>query len=179
MIMANSFEEIIGLLPKLSDSELKALRSRVNALLSFSSEAGPAGQVVSLNPPNLEAHFVDEVTDALCKAAGARGHFVERPAVLRASHYNDYARKVRTVVAPFIEHAKISNKTQRLAFVNLSLELLARNLCDLGVPCTAWNLMRHAHRVPHVIELAFPGYAEAGMLSWVVSPEEPKHVRKK
>lgn len=53
------------------------------------------------------------------------------------------------------------------AILSLGIKLLYQELTRAGYPVTGITIMAHFHRVPAMIEMAFPGYVKSGLLNLV------------
>jgi hypothetical protein len=69
-------------------------------------------------------------------------------------------------------------KVQQRALFRLGIVLLCNNLAEMETPISGMSLMNHIHRIPSLINRAFPGYARLGLLSKIIRAKETR-VRKK
>jgi hypothetical protein len=86
--------------------------------------------------------------------------------------YATMCRKVMDEgIDSFFANACQNKMVAKRALINLAVQLLHTNIVDMGVAVSARTLMAQVHRIPSVLDKAFPGYAQAGMLHLVVRPE--------
>ena len=79
-----------------------------------------------------------------------------------------FAPKVRDLM-PYIRAAHDQRSGQH-ALLRLGLQLLYDDMTDRQLAVSARTLLANIHRVPAVLNKAFPNYAKAGLLHWVVDP---------
>lgn len=74
-------------------------------------------------------------------------------------------------VCKFIRRNAKGNKNHQRAMLRLGVELLQQNLVQLpGFSANTRAMMAHSHRIVGLINNAFPGYAENGLLHLVMKP---------
>jgi hypothetical protein len=66
-------------------------------------------------------------------------------------------------IMKFIRKAGSERQIHR-ATLRLGISLLYHELTRAGYPATGFTMMAHIHRVPSMLERAFPGYAASGLL---------------
>lgn len=148
-------------LPKLKPAE----RERVRVCL-----ASLKSNIVPLTAePDDDCDQVLNAIVATLKKSGVE--FVSVPRLRNSQGYRAFTEKVNEVMV-YISKAT-TNKVQQRAILQLGVELLYRNLLELKLPATAYLLMAQIHRLPAVLNRAFPGYAESGLLFWVVGGAAP------
>ena len=88
-------------------------------------------------------------------------------AALRQSHDIATVRDKLPELMQFLSQAHNTRAGQH-ATLRLGVELLYDSLLRMNVPVSGRMLVNHLHRLPSIINEAFPGYAEAGLLSLLV-----------
>lgn len=145
-----SVESIIAELGRLTPKERSTIKGACN-YLGCADEGGTLDGDIAL--------------DTLVRVLIAEG--LERPTVNRlkkSNQYKSFCEKVEDLKAFF----KPPTSTHFVSYLSLGFPLLVRNLQRMGLAATSRTMMAHAHRIPAVINQAFPGYAENGMLSMIL-----------
>lgn len=149
---------MLSLVGLLSPEELATVAKRLGA----KSATVPVGTDVEL------------VLDAICSTLQHMGVEYTQPSQLRtAQGYAAFAGKVSALMLYVRRGAPTRN--QQRALLGLGITYLYDNLCEMGLPVSARLVMAHAHRLPSVINAAFPGYAQAGLLGMLVKGEKHVH----
>lgn len=144
---------VLSLLHKLAISDLQEVSSQAKGLLNHRN-AGPASDGV----------FVLDVMREVLAHNGIE--FPNLPRVRSSSDWTPFAEKSEDVMLFIRTHIRETNKQR--AMLKMGICLLYNNLCSMNVPISARTVMRQIHRVPAVINRAFPGYAVCGLLHVVV-----------
>ena len=149
------FDEVIKRLPGLTREQLRAIHSRV----VFLSSMAKSGDDTS-----------DELLALECisQVLQSKGMEFASPVILRKSGAYDAFRtdKVPAVMA-YLEKAKLTRNETR-AIIQIGLGLLITDMQRMGLMTSARAILSHFHRVPAVLNFAFPGYAENGLLAQVI-----------
>lgn len=96
-----------------------------------------------------------------------------------ARHYKPFVTKIEDEgLADFFRDASERNRIRARKLIRLGISLLIENLVQMNVAISATTVMAHVHRIPGVLNQAFPGYAAEGLLS-LVTEGKASHVRKK
>lgn len=177
--------DILNELPKLSPEWRQAIKTRLNALESLENPGNGGKTAVfggsnkafqergfSIHPKTpknvvfpsktLESH---DVLRAICDFMTYSG--LETPpfgALCRSPLYRAFNDKC-PALGLFIGEC---NRIERQALLVVGIELLYKNLAQIGIAVSARTLMSHIHRVPAVINKSFPLYAQNGMLRMIV-----------
>lgn len=92
--------------------------------------------------------------------------------LLKAAGFRLFKVKIEEQgVGDFLSNSALNNKVKANALTRLSVNLLIKDLQSMGVAVSARTLMNHIHRLPAVLNKAFPGYAAAGLLHLVLGTE--------
>ena len=155
-----SFNQIVATLPTLSVKQRSNLLERLKLLQTLSSNDSPN--------VNGKRDIESRVLNVLCNVLRDLG--VEYPSmeVLRkSSSYPAFQRKLPDLIE-FL--AKVGNeRIAQDALLKIGLELLYWDMVNWhGSVVSAITLMSHIHRIPATISRHFPGYANSGLLRFVV-----------
>lgn len=157
--MTVNYQTIVQQLPSLSLIELQEIVDRVKALKSL-----PGGQAAATAVP-INGDAMGALR-AVCEVLADQGiEYTPAFMLARSQEMGAFANKVGHVHAYF-ERSQLSRNAQGLVF-KIAVGLLYQNMVEIGLPVSARNVMRQIHRVPAVLNRAFPGYAARGMLSWI------------
>jgi hypothetical protein len=162
-------KEIIRELPKLSQTDLHLLSIRISALKS-------------IGLPQVRQDFDDmAILDCIQKTmSSGRIDFSSLYDLKYSSQYRTFSRKVPalmdylskiTLVTPVQECG--SKRMKKYAATMLGVLLLAENMKELSLPVSSRLVMAQIHRIPAVINKAFPGYAQSGMLHLILRKYVP------
>lgn len=117
--------------------------------------------------------------EAIADITRRNGNDMTPPHRLRKTpNYKEFKQKHDEGLSEFLRDAVKRNRVKLRALVWLSVKLLYRHLVEMGVPVSARMMMNHIHRIPSVLDDAFPGYARSGLLGIVIK-EEDRRVRNK
>jgi hypothetical protein len=160
-------DTIISLLPSLSHSELKDLKSRISSLLSVMA-ASPAKQNDGQAGTGDD---VDFILGCIYDVLQTQGIEIMPVSVLRRRLERDMgAFEKAEQLCAYLKKAS-DNKLVRLAILKTGVELLTGIHRRCGIPIDGITMMRNIHHVPRALDEAFPGYAESGLLAKIVRPE--------
>lgn len=81
-------------------------------------------------------------------------------------HYSLFKTRCSDLM-PFFRAAVATRNEQRL-LLELAMELLYKELTEMGIAVSCRTMMNHVHRIPAVLNKHFPGYAASGLLSWIL-----------
>lgn len=145
----SDLEDVLKALPQLSRQQLDEVIRHANATKSLTPDKITAGTDADL------------VVDAVIRTLQRKGLAAVNPVVLRNIKPNE----------ELLTWAKQHTKTrvELIALLSLGFELLANNLTELHIPIGPKTLMRHASRVPGVVDRAFPGYAQSNLLGFILT----------
>jgi hypothetical protein len=160
--MTASVSDIIAVLPTLSTADREKLRTHLKLLDSLSTDR--TGPVTNGASPDNDAQFVLEAVAATLASQGLEH---TPPAMLMKSPaYPAFKEKLPGLMQYLAGAA--STRTQQRALLELAVKLLYKNLNEMNLAISARTILSHIHRIPAVMNQHFPGYAQAGMLSWIV-----------
>jgi hypothetical protein len=153
------FHNVVSSLPHLSADELHELGQRIKALSSFQTTDLP--QSITTDAKG------DLILDAIASFMQGRGlEFTSASTLVRSPQYRAFAQKIPAVMK-YLEQVTTVQIEQR-AIAAIAVELLYENLVEMGVAVTSRTVMSHVHRIPSILNRAFPGYAQCGMLHMIV-----------
>lgn len=160
-----TFDEIVGSLPSLNADELKDLKKRIGTFVSVGAGASVISSPRDMSDEELCCQVILEII-------ALRGIGRISVSQLRAtSGYNQFGKKV-VLVMKFIREAipGVRLHEQRV-LLHLGVRMLCDNMNHLHVPITYGQVLRWFHRIPALINRAFPGYAACGLLGLVIAQE--------
>jgi hypothetical protein len=157
----SAFKTVKTLLPRLSPSQLAEVRRHIDGLAQFvkiPQSDEPEAEVIDDEPFVLEV-IAKTLTDmgvecssrhSLWRGDGSKEFKAKCPELMR------WLRRV------------VRTRTEQRAVLKMGVTLLYENMVKAGFPASARTVRNHIHRVPSVINQAFPGYAKNGMLALIV-----------
>jgi len=169
--MADFVREIKDRLPKLSGKQLDEVRQFATLLAN-----GPQSKVINdAKDEDVGRMIIQTICDVM-KGHGAE--FTGATTLLKPQNSKAFYVKVKDDgLAEFLRNVTKRNKVAMQALVHLSIELLYSNMHKMKIETSSRTMMNHTHRIPAVLNEAFPGYADAGMLHMVIRAEEKNNVR--
>ena len=149
------FDEVIKRLPGLTREQLRAVRDRT-CFLYDTTKSG--------NDTSDELLALECVSNVL----KSKGLEFASPAILRKSAVYDTFRTDKVpAVSAYLERAKLTRNETR-AIIQIGLCLLITDMQRMDLMASARTILSHFHRLPAVLNYAFPGYAEAGFLGQII-----------
>lgn len=149
----------------MTTEELKAVRLRVDALLSV------ATALVAATAPTREEDTAAEFMSAVLRHIVKRGAEKVPPVhVLRRARWWKSLESGSASVAAYIaKHAPdtAAKRQSRLRAYWIVVGVLIRWLERIHVPVTLQSVAQNLHKVPAVMDQQFPGYASNHLLEWV------------
>lgn len=148
-------KEIIRELPKLSQTDLHLLSIRISALKS-------------IGLPQVRQDFDDmAILDCIQKTmSSGRIDFSSLYDLKHSIQYKTFSRKVPALMDYLTKITTL--RMEKYAATMLGVSLLADNMKELSFPVSSRLVMAQIHRIPAVINKAFPGYAQSGMLHLIL-----------
>jgi len=160
----NDLQRVIEVLPHLGHNELLQIHVRIGSLLKNSLDTGSSHKSSSkYTEPDVDSLMLIEVISDVLASRGFR----IPSTILRKSAAFGYMQKKTKRLFQFLNQSNFNRSEMRL-LIRIGVKLLASNLEEIGVPVGGVTLMRHIHRMPSVINHAFPGYAASGALYMLV-----------
>lgn len=162
---AQDYQLVVAALPRLTAEERSRVMQRLAALGAMSGQSTVAvtGGGRQPNSDDDIAFVLGSIVRVVLRAAGER---VTVAALRRTQQSRGFGEKA-AALREFVAHAA-AERVQQAALLDLGFGLLHESLCAGGYSTSARALMSHAHRIPSVINKAFPGYAASGLLSMIV-----------
>lgn len=146
-------------LPFLDKKELAEVQVRVSFLLQGSGADNNSDETFILG--------------LICSYLSSSGIDFSSAMMLRkSSSYPPFKQKV-PIVLKFFEQCKPS-KTELSVLITLGIELLIIDMQKMAIPVSGRMVMSHIHRIPSLINRAFPFYAAAGMLGWIIKRKKSR-----
>lgn len=150
----------------LSASELAELRQFASLNLSIGGARNVAADAKSED-------IAVELLHAFSRVLIGRNLDYTKPGTMqRVQAFASYrAKLVNDGVADWLNAVVKKNRVARAGLLTLLANLLCDDLIEKGRPVHARAMMLHAHRIPSVLNRAFPGYAQFGMLHLIIRKE--------
>jgi len=152
------FQQCLGLLPSLSDDEKRQVAIRLSYLLQ-----GAGGAPIDEAYPG-EDLLLDCIT-AVLKGNGLE--YASIALLKKQAGYPTFKAKVPGVARFLNQRRQLSRQDLRAMFA-FALELLIEDMQSMNMAIGARNIMNHIHRIPSVVNRAFPGYAQSGLLELLI-----------
>ncbi len=159
----NDLQRVIEVLPHLGHNELLKIHVRVGFLLKNSLDSSSHKSSSKYTEPDVDSLMLIEVISDVIASRGFRIH----ASVLRKSAAFSYMQKKTKRLFQFLNQSNFNHSEMRL-LIKIGVKLLASDLEEIGIPVGGVTLMRHIHRMPSVINHAFPGYAASGALYMLI-----------
>ncbi len=160
---------IASTLAGLNRAELEEVIKWCKGHISVMPDDGSVG-VVTIVTTN--THFTtnasdeDFVLNLICEVCKEYELDLRGPMQLRKSgYYKSFYEKVPGIM--LILNMSAASRIQQRSLMWLGLTLLMKAWKPDGTTMNATYFMNNLHRIPGLFDLAFPGYAAAGMLSQV------------
>lgn len=152
------YHSMVGILKDLTTAELVALQARIKAMLSLSDNWNSEP-----SPPPSSAHMA---ISCLCEFMRREGLETVNPVTLMRIG-GKLLRDKCADLDQWLDRCKLT-RAQRYAVLNLGWQLLYAELRDRGA-CSSRRLVQEIHRLPTLIDNAFPSYARNGWLGWAIA----------
>lgn len=162
-------------LPELDRGELELLRTRINALLHLKgSEPDAAPLTDQPLPPTDDALFLLASISDVLRQNGLE--FADVSMLQRSNSFASFRNKTPGLMEYLSNAAQM--RQHQLAIFRLGVWLLYKDMTSRGLAVSARTLMNSVHRVPAVINAAFPGYASSGMLHLILVQDDDNRRRR-
>jgi len=159
--------DILARLPSLSIDELHQVRQTCAKLFSAS------GIKIIEHLPVPNDSDIEIMLQGLSEFMRSKSlEFQPAPMLKSVVQYKPFVGKIPSVMI-FLKKAT-TNRVELKALIHIAFDLLHQDLVAMGLPVSSRTLMQHVHRIPPVINNAFPGYAQAGLLGMIVRKDVPK-----
>lgn len=157
-----SFEDIVTTLPTLTEPQLKELQIRIKVL----TKLGGSTSEVEVSDWHLQV-LVDTL---IGRGISSSGFNIKQ---LRVGFRNQLEG-----LKPYLQSVSPARADQ-MVFWSICLELLLDNLRGMNIPISPRVVVSHLSRIPAIMDVHFPGYARAGLLSMIIKGGGFDHVRQK
>lgn len=174
-------DEIIAALPRLSADERGRLMQAMRALPASGGALGAPEPFTRREkaPVRGSEGDVELCLAAISDVLRKRGLEFASPFVLRKHPgFGSFATKVPHVMA--LLRKATTSRVELSYLVELSVGLLYEDLTRMGATAVSSRLIiNHFHRVPSVLNKAFPGYLAAGLLGRVIKRTSANYEKRK
>lgn len=161
----SDLEAVLAALPQLSPDERAAVEARLKALRALSGGL-PAPEAQDSASPAPTDDAVGEVAESIARVVLRKSGERVAAAGLRRVAGAGFREKAEGVVAFAGSHAP--DRVRRRALLDLGVGLLYAAILEQGGSASSRTLMQQLHRLPAILDEAFPGYASAGLLRMVI-----------
>lgn len=149
--------EVVKLLPKLTQHELLTVRAAVEQLIT-----APHTEDVDATSP---------LYDNMSRLLGVTLSFRD---FHNTAVYRQWKRNAPACIAYIEEHFPECRKATKSALMLFMLEALIDDLKERGVPITLGTVTKNIDRLPQLFDQIFPGYIQAGLGHVIVQQLEGK-----
>lgn len=160
-------EQITKLLPQLTTAECAELIVRLKAFTQFAHNTGqlPLPLVPARSPVRDDTDMVLEAIQRVLERLGVE---LVSPGMLRkVSSFPKFRDEKVPAIMKFVRSG-VPRRVQQIGLLNVGVLLLYQNMQQMGIAVSSRAILNHAHRIPSVINNAFPGYAANGLLGMIV-----------
>lgn len=164
--MTRSYDTIMDLLPQTTTHE----QSQLLAYLKSLAAIDPAQATLPLTLGKSKNDDADTVLNVIYEVMKQGGLEYFEPNLQDTGHYKSFAPKC----PPLLAWIKTAFPTQNSALheralLRVGVRLLYEDIRRMGQAVSLRTLMAQIHRVPAVIDAAFPGYAASGLLHKILT----------
>ncbi len=160
----SDLQRIIESLPHLDHNELMQIHVRVGSLLKNSLDSGSSHKSSKYTEPDVDSLMLIEViSDVL---ASRSGFCIPVPVLRKMRAFLQMQGKTKRLFQ-FINQSNLSHSEMRL-LLKIGVRLIISELHEKNLSAGGMDLMMHIHRMPSVLNRAFPGYAASGALYMLV-----------
>ena len=153
------YDELKDAASKLTPDMMRDLRDYLNMLLGTGA---PTSKPLPKDTKHEEMAIF--CLDAIVEHMRSKGaDTASRGMLMKTMAFTAFHQKFREGLAVFFENAAPKH-VQRMAILRMAVSLLYDNLEAMGVAVSSRTVMAHVHRLPAVLNQAFPGYAASGKL---------------
>lgn len=154
-----NFDEIKKSLLSLTQQQLTELSEQIGALRQFKT----------IQPDIIASDTSTMLIQCLQEALSRAGCPAPFYMFKNAAKGESYHEKIKTIEV-FLSDPELT-KQERYIVLRLSADLLCRDLLNNNVGLSPGIVCRCVHRIPMLINKAFPGYHKAGMLHMLIKRE--------
>jgi hypothetical protein len=152
------YNQWVAALPSLTSNQVKDLAARMKVLNQLPANKIHDGKTL----------FSELVIDAICQTLKKLNVDTPSPkALIKSSAYVSAQGKMDDL-SEFFKKAS-SKRIVQLSLLKVAVELLYQDMVNWqGVAVSAHTILAQIHRLPAVLNRAFPGYADTGCLAAIV-----------
>jgi hypothetical protein len=148
------YDTILNLLPFLTKDELLKLRSRV-VFLAASTE------------PSGDEEMFYNMLNRIVEVANGRSepHF---KLFTKTVHYKLFRANFDVIHNYIDANFESAQKVDRLKLYHMFAEMLKDEISQYNIPLSLLTMIRNVPRIPSLVNAAYPGYSESGVLSMIL-----------
>jgi hypothetical protein len=162
--MSNDLYDVLKLLPKLTKDELELVKKRVKGLASLSLSESDNKVPLAITTIDDDSMMFMHCVSSVLRSTG-----LEHVSYATMQSHVEASRLKANVpdLMKYFRESKVS-RPQLIVLLQMGIEILCRDLARMRVPISFRSIMRNAHRIPSLMNREFPGYAQSGMLRFIV-----------
>lgn len=162
MKQSDKLKQILDELHELSEDERDEIQTHLKMIKSLAPGLPLMGGAGGVQDDS------DLFLQQLCAVLSSAGiEFVQPTVLAKTNGYSTFKGKVPGVMK-FLRRA-VSSRNELRVLLYIALGLLYQDLTKQGIPVSSRLMMAHAHRIPSVLNAAFPGYAQIGLLRMIIN----------
>jgi hypothetical protein len=158
-VMNQDLQKVIDALPHLTQAELQSVKARIGFLIKNSV---PVETEISTQ----ELMALDCIVEALSSIG------VQFPQVHKLKRQSNQAFQGKVKI--LFDYFGCISKIESCSLLSIGLKLLIEDMKEFNIPISGGSVMRNIGRIPTLMNRAFPGYAEAGLLQMIVLRKKVK-----
>lgn len=164
-----TLDDIISAIPTFNAEEQERIISAIKASRSLGG-ARTRGVALRSDMKDDTLLVLAAITDAL------RRKGMDNTTVDMAAGFSNYGLFVKqaAVIGEWVRGQAMNAGQQRKLYAMMAA-LLRDDLEKMGLAVTVRLMMQHAHRMQACFHRAFPGYADAGLVSVILNSKEQNH----
>lgn len=155
---SQTIQEIEHAVLSLSPANLHRLRDKVNCLIQLSEVDEDDGDDGRL--------FYDALARSISEATGKK--VLPYHIFTKRDTYSIYKKKLPEVLRFIGENLPMLKRLERMYLFGIATHVLVTNLQDIQIPVSLRVCCTHLDRIPELMDDAFPGYIQAGLLKMLV-----------
>lgn len=163
--MNSELQQIISILPHLSKDDLTRIQHAVGSLLSL---GGYAVREEVHGTPDPLLFVISEVLQSkgleFCSVFELR----------RSRAYKKFQHEIAPSIDRFLDAQGNLTKLEKNQILHVGVRLLIDDLQSWHAGVSGRDILRFMHKLPMLINKAFPGYAQCGMLRMIIQKEISK-----
>lgn len=163
--MNMNIDKIVSALPELSAAELDEVHSRLAALRTIGGGGRKDKITREINSFAKDAYVV--ISEAMSKRTRVRNGMPFSAFTKQTIYESKFLPAVKVAEEANAQWFHQQSKAERMSMLMLYADLVLDFLSDRRMPAVWGSISYALSNLPMIVDLAFPGYAEAGLLGKV------------